>query len=92
MAETYSNLVDAYDANSDYSTTNSVVKAKAFAVACRRLKRFATRSSESGRESEFSPEFLTQELANAESWLAANDTSNQVFGRTVFPDFEGIRG
>jgi hypothetical protein len=92
MAELYSSLVDSYDENSVYSTEASVVKCKAFIVACRRLKRFATRSSESGRESEFSPEFLTQELANAESWLAANDTDNQVYGRTVFPDFEGIRG
>lgn len=92
MATTYSDLLDAYDENASYSTENSVVKAKAFIVACRRLKRFAIRSSESGRESEFSPEFLTQELANAESWLAANDSDNQTYGRTVFPDFQGMRG
>jgi len=92
MAESYSDLVDAFDENADYSTTASVTKAKAFIVACRRLKRFATRSAQNGAESEFSPEHLTQELANAESWLAANNTSNQTYGRTVFPDFEGIRG
>lgn len=92
MAESYSDLVDAYDANADYSTTNSVVKAKAFIVACRRLKRFAIRSSQNGAESEFSPEFLSQELANAESWLAANGTSSTASPRVVFPDFSGIRG
>ena len=92
MAELYSDLVDAYDANADYSTEGSVVKAKAFVVACRRLKRFATRSSANGNESEFTPEFLTEELANAEAWLSSNDTNNQVYGRTVFPDFAGMRG
>jgi len=91
MAELYTDLVDSYDENSTYSTENSVAKAKAFIVACRRLRRFAIRSAQNGAESEFSPEALAQELASAESWLAANDTSNQTYGRTVFPDFEDIR-
>jgi len=91
MAETYSALVDAYDENADYSTTASVTKAKAFVVACRRLRRWAIRSEQNGASSEFSPDALAEEIASAENWLATRDTSDQSFGHTRHIDFAGFR-
>ena len=92
MAETYSALVDAYDLNADYSTTGSVTTAKLFIVACRRLRRFAIKSGQDGATSEFSPEALGEEIANAERWLASNDTSAAgSYGSVVHANFAGLR-
>lgn len=70
-------VTDAYDDNASYSEDHSVVKARAFATACRILIR-RTPASGGGPGTGYSERDLSKELAAVEEWLGRFDTRRKV--------------
>lgn len=91
-ASTIADIRAAYLDNLSYSTDSSVAKAKAFIEACRAILAWPEVSTEDGSTTQFNLEQVAAQLAAAEQWLAANDTTTAGgFGTVKHVDFAGFR-
>lgn len=70
----------AYLENADYDIVCDVDKAKAFAVAVRRMIGFAQSSSNESSSMSFDLSLLQGQLNTALAWVRANDTSDVSVG------------
>lgn len=90
---TYAEIVAAYMDSAVYEEDGDVAKAKAFVSACRMLIRFPSRlqvgGRQAGHEMEMDLATLRAEMAAAQSWIAANDST--AGGRTTWGDFSRFR-
>lgn len=72
---TYSDIVAAYEDNASYFEDGSVAKCKAFITACTFLLRRTPRAHRQGSvQTDYAPELLNREIAEAKQWLSSNQT------------------
>ena len=93
-SSTLAQVKAAYIDNASYAEDVSVTKAKAFVTACRIL--LLKLPAEAGtRESHvrLNPELIQKEMAEARTWIAANDTAStgSAGPRVTFGGFERFR-
>jgi hypothetical protein len=91
MAIDYEAAATAYYDNADYEETGSVAKAKAFVTACRQLIGRPTKAGHGQASVEHSPDALREQMAYANEWLAANDTTNDASPGVRFHSFKRYR-
>lgn len=85
----------AYEDHCDYDLEGSVEDCRVFIKACRILLRRMTEEDQRGdRRIRDSYVKIRDELAKAESWLKANDSTQQQYGNgsVIHASFEDFRG
>lgn len=92
-SSTIQQIKDAYDDNASYEEDNDVAKAKIFVTACRMLlMKIPKLAGHGGGQVAMSPDLIRKELADARTFLQANDTSTSARKRRVLhPDLSNYR-
>lgn len=95
-ASTTAQVIAAYEDNIDYDLQGSVSMCKDFIQAARFLNRRAPEEVTHGNQRvKEMVDAIPKALANAEAWLAANDTdysTRSQTGAVTFGSFESFRG
>jgi hypothetical protein len=85
----------AYFDNADFEADGSIVKAKLFITACRKLLAVpVTRTAQSGRdgnELELDPEMIARQQDEARRWLASAQAAAAGGGGVIHADFTAFR-
>lgn len=96
-SSTLAEVEAAYVDNASYAEDGSVVKAKAFITACRILLLKIPKSTGSRNGTAvYGPDLIQREMATAQAWVTANDTSDASGAATGGPvvtrvSFENFR-
>ncbi|HUU91532.1 MAG TPA: hypothetical protein VM238_10005 [Phycisphaerae bacterium] len=92
---TFAQVTAAYDDNASYEEDQSTTKAAAFITACRFLLRLLPRRTShggrSGDETEFEPERIREEIADARAYIARNSAATSGAFGVRHPSFENFR-
>jgi len=91
-SSSFAEIRAAFDDNASYEEDGSVAKAKAFVTACRMLLRRTPKRAAvggGGHELELDPAIIKEMMADAQEWIAANDTVEG--GRTTWATLEDFR-